>query len=292
MHHTPPCSPFENTTPPPARPQDDEARFRDVRPLQLTCSACGDSANARPLSAGLAGPDGRHPALACALCGDDYAGLSIYNALTLAMREAERRYYTSPLLCEEGSCREVSRCLSVFVSTDENGQPLFPVRAAAEICGGGGTQPQGTQARAGARGMTACPAERSRLPRCLCATSRRTRPPARPSSAQACVAPRCRSRMGPEHSARELHTQLLYLERLYDAAYAQRRAERAHRRKPTEHGPWVRLSDRDARLCDALRAHVRTRLSACAFDAVNLAQLCSLVRGVAPAPAGAVGVAA
>lgn len=93
--------------------------------------------------------------------------------------------------------------------------------------------------------------------------------------------------MRAQHSARELHTQLLFLERLYDVNYAQRRAERAHRRRPTEHGAWVQLCAEDKAVCDALLSHVRSRLSDCAFNAVNLRELCSLVRGCAPMMAGA-----
>jgi hypothetical protein len=87
--------------------------------------------------------------------------------------------------------------------------------------------------------------------------------------------------MRPEHSARELHTQLLSFERLFDAKYAQRRADRAHRRKPTEHGAWVSLCEEDRGLCDALLSHVRSRLAANAFNFVNVKKLCSLVRGTA-----------
>lgn len=89
--------------------------------------------------------------------------------------------------------------------------------------------------------------------------------------------------MRAQHSARELHTQLLYLERLFDVSYAQRRVERAHRRRPAEQPAWVPLNADDRAACEVLVAHVRSRLSDCAFNAVNMRELCSLVRGCAPA---------
>jgi DNA polymerase alpha subunit A len=73
--------------------EDDETRFRDTQPLLLRCAACGDSTAARPLTATLALPGGKHPALTCGLCGEDYDGVSMHNQLTAAMREAERTYY-------------------------------------------------------------------------------------------------------------------------------------------------------------------------------------------------------
>lgn len=75
--------------------EDDEARFSDAAPLQLGCAACGEVSRARPLHAALAAPaDGKHPCLACPHCGTDYDGVAMHNGLTLAMRAAERAYYT------------------------------------------------------------------------------------------------------------------------------------------------------------------------------------------------------
>lgn len=75
--------------------EDDEARFRDVVPLELQCTACGETAKARPLYSALATlATGKHPCLACAMCGEEYDGVAIHNRLTLAMRAAERAYYT------------------------------------------------------------------------------------------------------------------------------------------------------------------------------------------------------
>lgn len=367
--------------------EDDEARFSDAAPLQLGCAACGEVSRARPLHAALAAPaDGKHPCLACPHCGTDYDGVAMHNGLTLAMRAAERAYYTvrggaraladlapsaparlrtqpvqppctafifksaallpllplqprlpsspppplhpprrpplqSELVCEEASCGEVSRTLSAFVSTDENGQPLFPVRAphaaqtlfvccfvswccvvaaAAALflllfasrpirCAPRLPLEQRLEKALGPCPAAHCSQAEGRGPATLQPWRARgvLTLPSPLSPAQACVAPRCRARMRAQHSARQLHTQLLYSERLFDVAYAQKRAERAHRRRPAEHGPWVQLCPSDRAVCDALVAHVRSRLSDCAFNAVNLRELCSLVRGCAPMASGA-----
>lgn len=79
-------------------------------------------------------------------------------------------------------------------------------------------------------------------------------------------------------SARALHTQLLYLERLFDTELARRRVERARRRKPSEAPAWVTPAKDELAVCHALTAHVRARLRACAFNSVDVGKLCAFAK--------------
>ncbi|KAJ1633420.1 hypothetical protein T492DRAFT_1142813 [Pavlovales sp. CCMP2436] len=250
--------------------EDDEARFRDVSPLTLACAACGESAHARPLTSAVPAVDGKHPALACAACGEPYDGVLLHNQLTVAMRRAEKTYYTvRPLLFGAG-------VRGGFVRRSE---PL-PLRLYLD----GRERPTSLpSARPPASPALAqhCPRPRPRPPD----NTHSLASPPPPAAAQACVAPRCRAHMVARHTARELHTQLLYLERLFDCAYAQRRAERAHRRQPESQPTWTPMCKADKEFCEELVAHVRSRLADCAYHSVNVGKLCALVRGSVPSQA-------
>ena len=48
------------------------------------------------------------------------------NGLALAIRRELAAYYAAPIECDEPSCREQARAVSVHVAHDEAGMPLFP----------------------------------------------------------------------------------------------------------------------------------------------------------------------
>jgi len=111
------------------------ARFADAKPLSVRCSSCKTSADFRGLmnhgapggSAISAGEWIGSKALDCAYCGVRYDEPRLRNALTMSVRAELAAYYSSPLQCEETSCKEQSRGLSTHVARDDAGMPLFPV---------------------------------------------------------------------------------------------------------------------------------------------------------------------
>lgn len=111
-------------------------RFATSKPLAVRCAKCaatlplrgllsiyGDAENGASAANEWLGARG---ALSCSACGEKHSAARLHNALALALRAHVKDYYTAPLQCEEQSCRESSRSLSVHVSRDDAGLPLFP----------------------------------------------------------------------------------------------------------------------------------------------------------------------
>ncbi|CAM9231445.1 unnamed protein product [Chrysoparadoxa australica] len=106
----------------------DEDRFRDCKPLRMTCSACGNENDfkgvfswdlkagvnsANDLSSGLTCPA---PACGAQLWGGSEVGCfsRIYQRLSLTIRHHQRAYYNCWLQCDDSSCGRRTQQLSVL----------------------------------------------------------------------------------------------------------------------------------------------------------------------------------
>jgi len=87
---------------------DDSERFKECTPLLLTCTSC-DEMNVFP---GVFGKDGCGSGLYCVNCGSAFWGRRngadcycyISNAISLLIRQCERRYYECYLVCDDATC--------------------------------------------------------------------------------------------------------------------------------------------------------------------------------------------
>lgn len=92
----------------------DEVRFRDCTRLQLRCRSCKTTS---PFEGLLANPDRVSPAgVTCDSCGLAMSTLSIVAQLERAVRIATARYYEGWLVCDDSSCGNRTRQMSVYGS--------------------------------------------------------------------------------------------------------------------------------------------------------------------------------
>lgn len=92
----------------------DEVRFADCTRLQLRCRACKTTA---PFEGLLANPDRVSPAgVVCGSCGAVLPTLSVVAQVERAVRTATARYYEGWLVCDDSSCGNRTRQVSVYGS--------------------------------------------------------------------------------------------------------------------------------------------------------------------------------
>lgn len=92
----------------------DEVRFADCTRLQLRCRACKATS---PFEGLLADPDRVNPAgVVCGPCGAVLPTLSVVAQVERAVRTATARYYEGWLVCDDSSCGNRTRQVSVYGS--------------------------------------------------------------------------------------------------------------------------------------------------------------------------------
>lgn len=92
----------------------DEVRFCDCTRLQLRCRSCKTTSTFEGL---LANPDRVSPAgVACGSCGATMSTLSVVAQVERAVRTATARYYEGWLVCDDSSCGNRTRQMSVYGS--------------------------------------------------------------------------------------------------------------------------------------------------------------------------------
>lgn len=92
----------------------DEVRFADCTRLQLRCRACKTMS---PFEGLLANPDlVSHTGVACGSCGATLSTLSVVAQVERAVRSAAARYYEGWLVCDDSSCGNRTRQVSVYGS--------------------------------------------------------------------------------------------------------------------------------------------------------------------------------
>lgn len=90
----------------------DEVRFRDCTRLQLRCRSCKKTS---PFEGLLVNPDNVTSAgVACDSCGTTMSTLSIMAQVERAIRIATARYYEGWLVCDDSSCGNRTRQMSVY----------------------------------------------------------------------------------------------------------------------------------------------------------------------------------
>lgn len=92
----------------------DEVRFRDCSRLQLRCRSCKTTA---PFEGLIANPEVVTPAgVTCGSCGMIMSTLSVVAQVERAIRTATARYYEAWLVCDDSSCGNRTRQMSVYGS--------------------------------------------------------------------------------------------------------------------------------------------------------------------------------
>ncbi|ROW14955.1 hypothetical protein VPNG_03385 [Cytospora leucostoma] len=90
----------------------DEVRFCDCTRLQLRCRSCKTTSTFEGL---LASPDRVTPAgVACGSCGATISTLSVVAQVERAIRTATAKYYEGWLVCDDSSCGNRTRQMSVY----------------------------------------------------------------------------------------------------------------------------------------------------------------------------------
>lgn len=92
----------------------DEVRFADCTRLQLLCRACKTTS---PFEGLLANPDRVSPnGVSCGSCGATLSTLSVVAQVERAVRSATAKYYEGWLVCDDSSCGNRTRQVSVYGS--------------------------------------------------------------------------------------------------------------------------------------------------------------------------------
>ena len=101
-------------------PGDNEERFKNCNRLQVTCGTCGEDSAFDGLDADAEGKELRS-GLSCkkAGCHGFFSDAYLQNVLTLGIREEMTKYYESPFVCEDPSCRHSCKDVSLAGLEDQ-----------------------------------------------------------------------------------------------------------------------------------------------------------------------------